>query len=62
MEVGYNGNWYGFVASIVFVAVIRIPHVNPLLAGFVRLRQAEARLIKIKKIPFVIVHYYGSRK
>ena len=37
-----------FVAIIAFVAVIRTTHGDLLLAGSVGLKQAEARLIKIK--------------
>ena len=41
---GINGIGCGFVT------VIGNPYDDPLLAGFVKLHQAEARLIKIKKI------------
>ena len=41
----YNAGWDGFVSSIGLVGVIRKPHNNPILSGFVVLQWAEARLI-----------------
>ena len=57
-EVYRNLNWYIFFAVILFVTVIRTPHGDPLLAGFVVLKREEAKLIKRYKISYVIVHYY----
>ena len=47
-----------FVSVIVLVAVIRTPHRDPLLAGFVVLQQAEPRLIKITGKCYAIIQYY----
>ena len=47
-----------FVAVIVIVAIVGIPHGVTLLGGFVGFQQAEVRLIKSTKISYVIVHYY----
>ena len=44
-EVGHNGGWDGLVSGIVFLDFIGAPHGDTLLAGFVRLQRAEARLI-----------------
>ena len=57
--MGRNGNLDGFVAVITIADAVGTPHGVPLLSGFVVLQQAEARLIKITKIFYVIVHYYG---
>ena len=48
-----------FVAVILIVAIVGIPHGVPLLAGVVGLQQAVVRLIKSTKIFYVIVHYYA---
>ena len=44
--VGRNRKWDGFVTVIVLVAVIRTQHGDPMIASFVGLQRAEARLIK----------------
>ena len=43
--MGRNGGWDGFISAIVLDAVIRTPHSDPILSGFVGLQWAEARLI-----------------
>ena len=60
--MGHNGNWDGFVACIVFVSVIRTPHYDSILASFVGLQHAEARLIIKYKKAYAIFHYYKVRK
>ena len=60
--MGCNGKWYGFVAVIVFIAVIITPHSDTLCAGFVGLQRAKARLITSKENLYVIFHYYVSSK
>ena len=47
--MGPNGGWYWFVTVIMFVAVIGIPHRDPLLSVFVGLQQEEVRFIKNTK-------------
>ena len=44
------------------VAVIGTAHGDTMIAGFVGLQRAEARLIKKSKSLYVIIHYYGVRK
>ena len=46
--MGRNEGWDRFIAVIFFVDVIVKLHGDPLLADFVGLQQAGARLIKIK--------------
>ena len=48
--MGRNGQWDGFVDFIVLVDVIRTPHGDLLLAGFVVLQRAETRSIIRYKI------------
>ena len=57
VEVINNLKLDRFVAVILIVAIVGIPHGVSLLAGFVVLQQEEVRLIKSKKIFYVIVHY-----
>ena len=45
-EVGRNGKLDKFVAVIVIITVVRMPHCVPLLTSFVGLQQAEGILIK----------------
>ena len=46
--MGRNGGLGRFVDVIAIINVIRIPHFDPLLSGFVGLQRAEAILIKNK--------------
>ena len=45
-ELWCNGNLDSFFDFIMFVGFIRMPHGDPLLAGFDGFQQAESRLIK----------------
>ena len=49
-EVVYNGNLDVFIAVIVIVNFVGMPHGIPLLAVFVVLQREEARLIEKRKI------------
>ena len=44
--MGSNGKWGGFISVGVFVTVIKMPHGVPLLAVFMGLQKAEARIQK----------------
>ena len=57
VEVVRNLKLDRFVAVILIVDIVGIPHGVSLLAGFVVLQQEEVRLIKSTKIFYVIVHY-----
>ena len=59
---GRNGGWDRFVSVIVLIAMIRKPHVYPLLTGSVVLQWEEAILIKNDKRFYVIVDYYRATK
>ena len=60
--MGQNRKLNGIVSVVVFIAVVGTPQGFPLLAVFVGLHQAEARLLKTYKNMYVIVHYYGARR
>ena len=48
--MGRNGKFDRFVSVIVIVTGVVIPHILPILAGFVGLQRSEGRLIKRYKI------------
>ena len=61
-KVGLNLNWGVFVAVILLVAVIGMPHDDTMVSGFLILHRPEARFKIITKILYIIVHYYGVGK
>ena len=60
--MGCIGKLDGFVGVIAIVAVVLMSQDVPLLDGFLGFQCAEDILIKITKIYYAIVHYYGVGK